>query len=149
MIKIKIGDGHLRIPQGTRPSGELHLHYLLLKDHTKTRAVVHVHPTHVVAAMDRGFDLPKLCTQFTEIHCYTRVGASVPFLPAVRTILGEATAVALGVSTFNPVGYYDIVGKAHHGVCSTYSDPWTPHDHEHIERLDHFCEIALNCVGAH
>lgn len=141
MIKIKLQDGELQIPQGARPSGELHMHYLLVKDHKRTRAVVHVHATHVVAAMYPGFDLPKLCTQFPEIHRYTRVGATVPFLPAVSTVLGEATAVALGVSPSNPAGDYDIVGQAHHGVCAMASDPWTAY--EHIERLDHICEIAL------
>ena len=53
MVKIKLVEGQLEIPEGTKPSGELHMHYLLVKDYPKTRAVVHVHPTHVVAAMYR------------------------------------------------------------------------------------------------
>jgi L-fuculose-phosphate aldolase len=141
MVKIKLKDGQMIIPEGGSPSGELHMHYLLTKDYPKTRAVVHVHPTHVVAAMYRGFDLPKLCEKFPEIHRYTRVGASVPFLPAISSELGDATAVALGVSKDNPAGQYDIVGQANHGVCAMASDPWSAY--EHIERLDHICEIAL------
>ncbi len=141
MVKIKLKDGQIHIPEGTAPSGELHMHYLLTKDYSKTRAVVHVHSTHVVAAMYRGFNLPKLCEQFPEIHRYTRVGSSVPFLPAVSAELGEATAVALGVSTANPAGEFDIVGLANHGVCAMASNPWSAY--EHIERLDHICEIVL------
>ena len=141
MVKIKFLDGRLQIPEDSSPSGELHMHYLLLKDYPKTRAVLHVHSTHVVAAMYRGFDLPKLCDQFQEIHRRTRVGSSVPFLPPISTQFGEATAIALGVSEANPSGQYDIVGQANHGVCAIASDPWSAY--EHIERLDHICEIAL------
>src|SRR3954452_16501258 len=65
MIKLQFGDEReLKIPSGAKPSGELHMHWLILKDAPSTRAVVHAHPTHVVAAMYRGFDLQKVCTQF-------------------------------------------------------------------------------------
>jgi ribulose-5-phosphate 4-epimerase/fuculose-1-phosphate aldolase len=36
---------------------------------------------------------------------------------------------------------YDIVGQANHGVCAVAMDPWAAY--EHIERLDHICEIVL------
>ena len=36
---------------------------------------------------------------------------------------------------------YDIVGQAAHGVCSVGANPWDAY--EHIERLEHICEIAL------
>ena len=142
MIKIRLADGEMQIPQGTNPSGELHMHYLLLRGMNKTRAVVHVHPTHVVAAIYRGFDLQKICKDFPEIYRYTRIGPTVPMLPAISSELGEATAHALGVNKDNPVGDFDIVGQANHGVCSMASDPWSAY--EHIERLDHICEIVLN-----
>ena len=141
MVKIKFVDGALQVPQGTMPSGELHMHYLLLKDMTRTRAVVHVHATHVVAAMYRGFDLQKICKDFPEIYRYTRIGPTVPPLPAISKELGEATAQALGVTSANPAGDYDIVGQANHGICAMASDPWTAY--EHVERLDHICEIVL------
>ena len=60
MIKIKFVDGQMQVPTGTKPSGELHMHYLLTRGMNRTRAVVHVHPTHVVAAIYRGFDLQKM-----------------------------------------------------------------------------------------
>ncbi|WP_447969719.1 class II aldolase/adducin family protein [Nitrospira sp. M1] len=142
MIKIKLANGEMQIPKETNPSGELHMHYLLLKGMNRTRAVVHVHPTHVVAAMYRGFDLQKICKDFPEIYRYTRIGPIVPMLPAISAELGDATAKALGVTDKNPIGEYDIVGQANHGVCSMASDPWSAY--EHIERLDHICEIVLN-----
>jgi L-fuculose-phosphate aldolase len=67
MIKIKFVDGQMQVPAGTNPSGELHMHYLLTRGMNRTRAVVHVHPTHVVAAIYRGFDLQKICKDFPEI----------------------------------------------------------------------------------
>lgn len=141
MVKIKLVNGQLQIAPGTNPSGELHMHYLLTKGMNRTRAVVHVHPTHVVAAIYRGFDLQKICKDFPEIYRYTRIGPTVPALPAISKELGEATAQALGVTEKNPTGEFDIVGQANHGVCSMASDPWSAY--EHIERLDHICEIVL------
>ncbi|HQU27516.1 MAG: class II aldolase/adducin family protein [Nitrospirales bacterium] len=141
MIKIRIANGEISIPPGTKPSGELHMHYLLTKGMNRTRAVVHVHATNVVAAIYRGFDLQKICKDFPEIYRYTRIGPTVPALPAVSTELGEATALALGVTDKNPAGDFDIVGQANHGVCSMGPDPWSAY--EHIERLDHICEIVL------
>ncbi len=141
MIKIRIKDGTMEVPPGTNPSGELHMHFLLTKGMSKTRAVVHVHATNVVAAIYRGFDLQKICADFPEIYRYTRIGPTVPTLPAVSTELGEATARALGVTDTNPAGDFDIVGQANHGVCSMAPDPWSAY--EHVERLDHICEIVL------
>lgn len=117
------------------------MHFMIHKNNDySTRAVVHVHATNVVAAMYRGFDLQKICKDFPEIYRYTRVGPSVPFLPAISKELGDATALALGV---NPDGStdFDIVGQTNHGVCAIAKDPWTAY--EHIERLDHICEIVL------
>ena len=59
----------------------------------------------------------------------------------MSTELGEATARALGVTDTNPAGDFDIVGQANHGVCSMAPDPWSAY--EHVERLDHICEIVL------
>jgi L-fuculose-phosphate aldolase len=141
MVKIKFVDGQMQVPAGTNPSGELHMHYLLTRGVNRTRAVVHVHPTHVVAAIYRGFDLQKICQDFPEIYRYTRIGPTAPALPAISTELGEATAKALGVTEANPAGDFDIVGQANHGVCSMAPDPWSAY--EHIERLDHICQIVL------
>ena len=36
---------------------------------------------------------------------------------------------------------FDIVGQKNHGVCAIGANPWDAY--EHIERLEHICEIAL------
>lgn len=128
------------VPSDKKPSGELHMHWLLTKDYPKTRAVLHTHPTHVVAAMYRGFDLQQVCTQFPEIFRYTRVGPTVAALPATSKLLGDATAKALGLGDGGTL-QFDIVGQSNHGVCAVAGDPWSAY--EHIERLDHICEIVL------
>lgn len=141
LVRIPIdGNGDLHPPVGQAPSGELHMHWLLLKDAEETRSVVHAHPTHIIAAMYRGFDLPTICDQFPEIYRYTRVGYSVPVLPAISTELGEATAVAHGIDERGNVEF-DVVGQAAHGVCAVGKSPWDAF--EHIERLNHICEIVL------
>lgn len=141
MIKMEFAkDGTLVIPDDKHPSGELHMHWLLLKDAPKTRAIVHAHPTHVVATMYRGFNLQKVCTQFPEIFRYTRVGETVAPLQATSKQLGDATAKALGIGKDGSL-QFDIVGQANHGVCAVAKDPWAAY--EHIERLDHVCEIIL------
>lgn len=141
LVRIKIGEsGELDIPDGQIPSGELHMHWLLQANAKKTRAVVHAHPTHIIAAMYRGFDLPTICDQFPEIYRYTRVGPSVPVLPAISDELGEATAVAHGLDDAGNIEY-EVVGQMAHGVCAVGKNPWDAF--EHIERLNHICEIVL------
>lgn len=141
-LKIEREDEQVRliVPNGANPSGELHMHWLLQKDCIGTRTVLHVHATHIVAAMYKGFDLQKISQDFPEIYRYTKVGPNVPALPAVSKELGDATALALAVSADGTLAY-DIVGQKNHGVCSVAKDPWTAY--EHIERLDHICEIVL------
>ena len=139
MVKLKILDEGSLDVGGTNPSGELHMHWLLQKDAKRTRAVVHAHPTHIIAAIYRGFDLQEICEQFPEIFRYTRVGPTVPAIPAITPELGEATAEAHGIE--NGKVAFDIVGQAQHGVCSVGADPWDAF--EHIERLNHICEIVL------
>jgi len=143
IIKMKMDEEGLIIPEGVAPSGELDMHWLLLKEADKTRAVLHVHPTHVIAAMYAGWDLPKLAAQFPEIHRYTRVGPNVPNVPAVSKELADETFWSLSGGSNGSSGIlkYDICGQANHGVCAVAGDPWSAY--EHIERLDHICEIAL------
>ncbi|MDE3117402.1 MAG: class II aldolase/adducin family protein [Nitrospirota bacterium] len=129
-----------RVLEQQRPSGELWMHWNIQCHTPRTRAVVHIHPTHVVAAIYRGFDLQKICADFPEISRYTKVGPSVPPLPALSREFADATADALGVHRDGSLDY-DIVGQANHGVCSVGPDPWSAY--EHIERLDHICEIVL------
>ncbi|MBK7847503.1 MAG: class II aldolase/adducin family protein [Zoogloea sp.] len=74
-----------------RPSGELDLHrrlQALLARRALT--VLHLHPTHIVAALYAGRNLAELSADFPEVTRYTRVGPNIPALPATSTELAEA-----------------------------------------------------------
>lgn len=130
----------LWISDHQRPSGEILMHWNIQCNAPATRAVLHVHATHIIAAMYRGFDLQRLCMDFGEIFRHTRVGPSVPVLPALTREFADATADCLGVHADGSLEY-DIVGQTNHGVCAVGADPWAAY--EHIERLNHICEIVL------
>ena len=99
---------------------------------------MHLHPTNIIAAMYAGWDLQELAQDFPEVSRYTRVGASVPVLPVTSPELAAAT---FNTMTHDNIIVYDIVGQAAHGVCSIGPNPWDAY--EHVERLEHICEIAL------
>jgi L-fuculose-phosphate aldolase len=140
IVKCKIDSSQVIAPDNIKPSGELEMHFLLQKDIKKTRAVVHVHATNIVAAMFAGWDLQLISAQFPEIYRYTRVGPSVPVLPATSKDLAIATARAIDIYPSGDTKF-DIIGQANHGVCAVGPDPWSAY--EHIERLEHICEIVL------
>lgn len=129
-----------QVAEGQKPSGELWMHWNLQRDAQRLRTVVHVHATHVVAAMYAGVDLQAIAAEFPEISRYTRVGPSVPALPALSRELADVTADCLGLRRDGTLAF-DIVGQANHGVCAVAQDPWSAY--EHIERLEHICEIVL------
>tara|TARA_R110001583_G_scaffold3257_3_gene21152 strand:- start:623 stop:1225 length:603 start_codon:yes stop_codon:yes gene_type:complete len=139
MIKIGINKNGYKTPEGSNPSGELAMHFMLQKDAKKTRAVVHLHPTNIIAAMYAGWDLQELAGEFPEVSRYTRVGPSVPVLPVISTELALATYD--NMVDKDGILLFDIVGQANHGVCSVGNNPWDAF--EHIERLEHICEIVL------
>ena len=125
-----------------KPSGELEMHDRLQRYHKSTRAVVHLHPTNIIAAMFAGWDLQDLSSRFPEVSRYTRVGPSVPVLPVTSTELADATWNAMTETIKGRRRVcYDIVGQAAHGVCAIGPNPWDAF--EHIERLEHICEIVL------
>lgn len=128
------------VAAGQHPSGELWMHWNLQRDTTHTRTVVHVHATHIVAALYAGFDLQAVSAEFPEISRYTRVGPTVPALPALSRELANMTAACFGIERDGALAF-DIVGQANHGVCAVAMDPWAAY--EHIERLDHICEVVL------
>ena len=141
MIKIKlIPAGCMILDDHAKPSGELEMHAKLQRYHKKTRAIVHLHPTNIIAAMYAGWDLQDIAAEFPEVSRYTKVGPSVPILPVTSFELAEATFDAMTETDTNRVKY-DIVGQANHGVCAIGPNPWDAY--EHIERLEHICEIVL------
>ena len=129
-----------------KPSGELEMHAYLQRHYKGCRAVVHLHPTNIIAAMFAGWDLQALSAKFPEVSRYTKVGPTVPVLPVTSTELANATWQAMTEPVSKHTGTkrkvsYDIVGQAAHGVCAVGPNPWDAY--EHIERLEHICEIAL------
>lgn len=123
-----------------KPSGEIELHRRLLSELPDTRTIIHVHPTYTIAAMYAGHDLRALSLEFPEIHRYTKVAPNVPVVPAISHELADAACQALGLQADGAISA-DIVGLDRHGVIAVARDPWTAF--EHIERLEHICQIVL------
>lgn len=130
--------GDIVFPDNTNPSGELEMHWLLQKSVKKTLSVVHLHPTNIISAVYGGWDMQTLANEFPEVSRYSRVGPTVPVLPVISTELAICTFDNM---TKDGKIVYDIVAQAGHGVCAVGDNPWDAY--EHIERLDHICEIVL------
>ena len=82
--------------------------------------------------------MQALAAEFPEVSRYTRVGPTVPVLPVTSPELAAATFNAM---TSSDSIEFDIIAQANHGVCAIAQNPWDAY--EHIERLEHICEIAL------
>ena len=97
-----------------KPSGELDMHLLLQRYNKRCRAVVHLHPTNIIAAMYAGWNLQELSSEFPEVSRYTRVGPTVPVLPVTSPELAEATFEAFTnrEDTGSNILKFDIVGQA-------------------------------------
>jgi ribulose-5-phosphate 4-epimerase/fuculose-1-phosphate aldolase len=125
-------------------SSEVQMHWNILKDvvanSVGTRCVLHVHATNAVAAMYAGFNLREISCDFPEISRYTKVGRNVPRLDAGSVELADETYVNLA-PTGDGKFLNDIVGQECHGVTAIGLHPWDAY--EHIERLDHICEMVL------
>jgi L-fuculose-phosphate aldolase len=136
IVRIPIFEDKL-VLDGLNPSGELEMHWKLQqKFRYSTKSVLHLHPTYTIAAMRAGWNLRELAEEFPEVHRYTKVGNNVPVLPAISQELAAETFYHMSIP-YN----VDIVGQAQHGVCAMGKHPWDAF--EHIERLEHICQIAL------
>jgi L-fuculose-phosphate aldolase len=140
-------DNSLRFVRGTgKPSGELEMHRLLqtTNDFRGCRAVVHLHPTYTVAALEAGWNLQDIASRLQELSRFTKVAPNVRKLPVTSNILAVETYQAMTEIpkyTIGTILKYDIVGQAGHGVTSIGQSPWDAF--EHIERLEHACQIIL------
>jgi ribulose-5-phosphate 4-epimerase/fuculose-1-phosphate aldolase len=132
---------------GLKPTGELHLHYLLQKTVPENRVVLHLHPTYIIAAMFAGIDLQKMENEFPEINRYTKVGPTVPVLAPISKELAEASVKALGWNEGTGEVQYDIIGLDRHGVVAIGKDPWSAL--QNVERLEHICQIVLASGNFH
>lgn len=135
IIKMRVDTQtrQLDVPKGVTPSIEMDMHWNIHKDRGKLGSVVHLHPTHTIAAMLAGFSLQKLALEFPELGRYTKVG---------RTVTAYAPGTQdLAICTAKNIQGCDIVGQDRHGVTAVARNPWDAF--EHIERLEHICEIVL------
>ena len=132
------------ISTNLRPSGEIPLHFGLQRamgQHSAdVRVVVHLHPTHCVAAMHRGIELSSLADSFPELSRYTRVAPNVGDVAPISQELGDECHRNLQLDDSGNIAY-DIVGIKGHGVVAIDTSPWRAF--EHIERLEHICQIVL------
>lgn len=132
------------ISVGLSPSGELPLHFGLLREmgqhKNDVRVVVHLHPTYCVAAMHAGIDLSTVVDDFPELSRYTKVAPNVPDVPPISQELADRCHENLKLDNEGNIAY-DIVGIKGHGVVAIDTTPWRAF--EHIERLEHICKIVL------
>jgi len=136
--EIQLTDsGWVDITQNThrKPSGEIPLHTILQKEmKDQDRVVLHLHPTYIIAAMLRGYDLNEISWSFPELSRYTRVAPNVGELPPMGQKLADACYENIGNT-------YDIVGITNHGIVAIGETPWDAF--EHVERLEHICKILM------
>jgi ribulose-5-phosphate 4-epimerase/fuculose-1-phosphate aldolase len=132
------------ISKNLRPSGEIPLHFGLQKaigqHDNDVRVVVHLHPTYCIAAMHRGIELCHISKEFPELNRYTRVAPNDGDVAPISEELADQCFYNLGLDP-DGVTTSDIVGIKGHGVVAIDSSPWRAY--EHIERLEHVCQIIL------
>jgi len=132
------------ISANLRPSGEIPLHFGLQREmgqhKNDVRVVMHFHPTYCVAAMHAGIDLSTIVNDFPELSRYTKVARNVPDVPPISQELADSCHENLELDDYGNISF-DIVGIKGHGVVSVDSSPWRAF--EHIERLEHICQIVL------
>jgi L-fuculose-phosphate aldolase len=147
--KVGINHGPYDIPftkisANLEPSGELPLHFGLQKmmgQHSDdVRVVVHLHPTYCIAAMHAGIDLSTISKAFPELNRYTKVAPNVGDVAPISQELADQCHNQLQLDNKGNIAY-DIVGIKGHGVVAIDTSPWRAF--EHIERLEHICQIVL------
>jgi len=132
------------ISKNLKPSGEIPLHFGLQKNMGQhsgdVRVVVHVHPTYCIAAMHAGIDLSTISDAFPELNRYTKVAPNVGDVAPISQELADRCHENLKLDNAGNISY-DIVGIKGHGVVAIDTSPWRAF--EHIERLEHICQIVL------
>ena len=124
-----------------KPSGEIELHYELLKCVNKDICVVHLHPTHIIAAMHKGFDLSTLSSDFPELSRYTKIAKNTEIVPPLSKALALQCKSNLIVDSKSNEFHKNIVGIPNHGIVAIGSDVYDAY--EHVERLEHIASIVL------
>ena len=124
-----------------KPSGEIELHYELLKSVNKNLCVVHLHPTHTIAAMYRGIDLSTLSLDFPELSRYTKIANNTEIVSPLSRNLALQCKSKLMFDNIKNEFQNNIVGIPNHGIVAIGSDVYDAF--EHVERLEHIASIVL------
>ena len=124
-----------------KPSGEIELHYELLKCVNKDICVVHLHPTNIIAMMYRGVDLSTLSSDFPELSRYTKIAKNTEIVPPLSKNLALQCKSNLLYNNNKNEFKNNIVGIPNHGIVSIGEDVYDAL--EHVERLEHICSIIL------
>ena len=124
-----------------KPSGEIELHYEILKSIKNDTCVIHLHPTHTISAMYAGFNLAKLAKSFPELSRYTQVANNTENVPPLSKDLALQCRSMLQFDNERYEFANDIVGIPNHGVVSIGSNAYDAY--EHVERLEHIATIVL------
>jgi ribulose-5-phosphate 4-epimerase/fuculose-1-phosphate aldolase len=121
------------------PSGEIEMHYEILKPVDKEICVIHLHPPFTIAAMYSGINLSKLSSQFPELSRYTAVADNTKIVNPMTKDLALQCKQNLIFDEHNCRFKNSIVGIPNHGVVSIGKDIYEAF--EHIERLEHISSI--------
>jgi ribulose-5-phosphate 4-epimerase/fuculose-1-phosphate aldolase len=124
-----------------KPSGEIELHYELLKCVKNDICVVHLHPTNIIAAMYRGIDLSSLSLDFPELSRYTKIAKNTEIVPPLSKNLALQCKSNLIFDNNKNEFHNNIVGIPNHGIVSIGKDVYDAF--EHVERLEHIASIIL------
>ena len=125
-----------------KPSGEIEMHYEILKSVDKDVCVIHLHPTFTISAMYAGFELSELAKSFPELSRYTNVAYNTKNVAPLSSDLAYECFSKLlfdkNLSEFKK----NIIGIPYHGVVSIGSNVYEAF--EHIERLEHVAQIVMS-----
>ena len=120
-----------------KPSGEIILHNLLLKDniyHNQNLCVIHCHPPYILAfvgLLKTNNELNLIRKVFPEIDANIKIGKNVEYI--------EARTKKLGQTVYNNLLNNSIVALKRHGVVSigeTFEEAI-----ENIETIEYYCRI--------
>jgi L-fuculose-phosphate aldolase len=90
--------------------------------------------------MHAGIELSTISKEFPELNRYTRVAPNVGDVKPISQELADQCHENLQLDDRGNIEY-DIVGIKGHGVVAIDTSPWRAF--EHIERLEHICQIVL------
>jgi len=124
-----------------KPSGEIQLHYELLKSVNLDFCVIHLHPTYTISAMYSGIDLSTLSEDFPELSRYTKIAKNTEIVPPLSKNLAFQCKANLAYDNNINEFRNNIVGIPNHGIVSIGADVYEAF--EHVERLEHIASIVL------